>query len=148
MNHLVQLMRVWNCFSMKPMATMLCAAAVLMPMFQTLAVWAAVITSRPAKQLRSSNLKARMKPIMRGTRQARRAVVPGTMRDSREPVTMAPVTMWLVLASTLDSTISAIRRSSPVAVIAAAMKSAAATSATALLERPDKARLIAAPVPT
>ncbi|OUM02273.1 hypothetical protein A8M77_11335 [Variovorax sp. JS1663] len=49
--------------------------------------------------------------------------------------------------TTLDSTTRAMRRSRPVAVIAAAMKHAAATSATALLEKPDKARPSAAPVP-
>lgn len=52
---------------------------------------------------------------------------------------MAPITMWLVPASTFDSTSSAMRRSSPMAVIAAAMKQAAATSASALFEKPDKA---------
>ena len=88
-----------------------------------------------------------MKPIMMGTRQATRAVVLGTTNDSRKPTTMAPITMWLVPASTLDSTTSAMRRSSPVAVIAAAMKQAAATSATALFANPDKARPSAAPVP-
>ena len=51
---------------MKPTATMFCAAAVLMPTFQTLAVCAAVITSKAAKRLRLSTLKARMKPIMIG----------------------------------------------------------------------------------
>lgn len=147
MNHSVQVMVVPNCFSRKPTATMFCAAAVLMPTFHTLAVCAAVMTSKAAKRLRLSTLKARMKPIMMGIRQATRAVVLGTMNDNRKPTTMAPMTMWLVRACTLDSTTSAMRRSSPVAVIAAAMKQAAATSATALLEKPDSARPSAALVP-
>jgi len=147
MNHSSQVMLACNCFSMKPMATMFCAAAVLMPTFHTLAVCAAVMTSRPAKRLRLSTWKARMKPIMMGTRHATRAVVLGTMNDSRKPTPMAPMTMWLVRASTLDSTSSAMRRSSPVAVMAAAMKQAAATSATALFEKPERAKPSAAPVP-
>ena len=60
---------------------------------------------------------------------------------------MAPITIWLERASTLESTVSAMRRSSPVAVMAAAMKQAAATSATAQLEKPDSARPSAALVP-
>jgi len=88
-----------------------------------------------------------MKPIMIGTRHATRAVVLGTMNDSRKPTTIAPITMWLVRASTRESTTSAMRRSRPVAVMAAAMKQAAATSATALFEKPDSARPSAAPVP-
>ena len=93
MNHSIHVIVAWNCFSVKPMATKFCAAAVLMPMFQTLAVCAAAITSRPANRLRLSTLKARMKPIMMGTRQATLAVVLGTMNDSRKPTTMAPITI-------------------------------------------------------
>ena len=118
-----------------------------MPTFHTLAVCAAVMTKRPAKRLRLSTLKARIKPIMIGTKHATRAVVLGTMNDSRKPTTIAPITMLLVRASTFDSTNSAMRLSSPVAVMAAAMKQAAATSATALLEKPLKASPNAAPVP-
>jgi len=118
-----------------------------MPMFQTLAVWAAVITSSAAKRLRFSTLNARMKPIMIGIRQATRAVVLGTTNDSTNPTSIAPMTMWFARASTRDSTNNAMRRSSPVTVIAAAMRQAAATRATALLENPDSARLSAAAVP-
>ena len=146
-NHSPQVIWAPSCFSMKPMATMFCAAAVLMPTFQMLAVCAVVMTSRAAKRLLRSTLKASTKPIMIGMRQATRAVVLGTMNDSRKPTTMAPITMWCVLAPTFDSTVSAMRRSSPVAVMADAMKHAAATSATALLAKPESARFSAAPVP-
>ncbi len=63
---------------------------------------------------------------MIGTRQATRTVVLGTINDSKKPVTMAPITMLLVPAFTRDRTTRAMRQSSPVAVIAAAMKQAAA----------------------
>jgi len=49
----------------------------------------AMMTSRPAKRLRlSTTLNARMKPIMIGTRHATRAVVLGTINDSRNPTTL------------------------------------------------------------
>ena len=109
-----------------------------MPTFQMLAVCAVVMTSRAAKRLFAVHLKASTKPIMIGMRQATRAVVLGTMNDNRKPTTMAPITMWCVLAPTFDSTVSAMRRSSPVAVMADAIKHAAATSATALLAKARK----------
>ena len=84
---------------------------------------------------------------MMGTRHATRAVLFGTMNDNIKPTTIAPITVWFVFASTFDSTSKAMRRSRPVAVIAAAMKQAAATSATALFEKPDKASPKAALVP-
>ena len=131
---------VWpNCFSMKPMATMFCAAAVLMPMFHTLAVCAAVITNRAANLLRRSAPKADRKPSMIGMRQATRAVALGTMNDSRKPTRIAPIATWLARAGTYESTCSAMRLSNCVAVMAAAMKQAAATSTTALLLKPPRA---------
>ena len=67
---------------------------------------------------------------MIGTRYATRAVVLGKINDSKKPTSIVPITMWLVLASTLDNPNKAMRRSSPVAVMAAAIKHAADTRAT------------------
>ncbi len=50
---------------------------------------------------------------------AARAVALGTMNASNVATTMLPITTWLALAPTRESTASAIRRSSPVIVIAA-----------------------------
>ncbi|MNK17770.1 hypothetical protein D3C87_359660 [compost metagenome] len=55
--------------------------------------------------------------------------------------------MRRVLVPTLDSVTSAMRRSSPVNVMAAAMNKAPVTSASAELEKPANAMLIAADVP-
>lgn len=134
-------------FSMKPMATMFCAAAVLMPTFQMDAACAVVIISRPAKRERLSTPKARMMPMMIGTMQATRAVVEGTRKASTMPTRIAPITTRFVLAPTLESTKSAMRLSSPVTVMPADRKVAAATSASAVFAKPPSARPSAAPVP-
>ena len=76
---------------MKPMATMFCAAAVLMPTFQMLAVCTVVIISMPAKAPRLLTPKAAMMPSVIGTRQATRAVVEGTMNAITKPTRMAPI---------------------------------------------------------
>ena len=134
-------------FSMKPTATMFCAAAVLIPTFQIEAVWAVVIISRPAKRLRLSTPNARMIPMMIGTRHATRAVVLGTKNERTIPTRIAPITTRLVRAPTFDRMRSAIRLSRPVTVIAADRKSAAATSASAVFANPPSAIPSAAPVP-
>ncbi|MNJ58872.1 hypothetical protein D3C77_545290 [compost metagenome] len=59
----------------------------------------------------------------------------------------APSRMRRVLTPTLESVTRAIRRSSPVWVMAAAMNSAPTTRARALLENPVSARLMAAEEP-
>ena len=74
-----------NAFSMKPMATMFCAAAVLMPTFQMLAVCTVVIISMLAKAPFRFTPKAAMMPSVIGTRQATRAVVEGTRNAITKP---------------------------------------------------------------
>ena len=126
---------------MKPIATMFCAAAVLMPTFQMLAACTVVIISMPAKALRLSTPKATMMPSMIGTRQATRAVVEGTRNASTKPTRMVPITTWLVRAPTRDRMMSAMRLSRPVVVMAAARNRAAATSTSAVLAKPLNARV-------
>ena len=91
MNHSSQVMVLQNAFSMKPIATMFCAAAVLMPTFQMLAVCIVVIISMPAKAPVLSTPKAAMMPSVIGTRQATRAVVEGTISAITNPTRMAPI---------------------------------------------------------
>ena len=133
---------------MKPMATMFCAAAVFTPTFQIEAAWAVAIISMPAKRERLSTPKARMMPMMMGTRQATRAVVEGTRKDSTMPTRMAPISTRLVRAPTLERMKSAMRLSSPVMVMAADRKQAAATRASAVLAKPPMASVRAGPVPS
>ena len=76
---------------MKPIATMFCAAAVLMPTFQMLAVCIVVIMSMPANALFLLTPKAAMMPSMMGTRQATRAVVEGTRNAITKPTRMVPI---------------------------------------------------------
>jgi hypothetical protein len=112
-----------------------------------LAVCTVVIISMPAKALRLLTPKAAMMPSVMGTRQATRAVVEGTRNAITKPTTMMPITTWRVSVPTRDRMVSAMRLSRPVAVIAAARNSAAATSASAVLAKPEKARVSAALVP-
>jgi hypothetical protein len=86
-------------------------------------------------------------PSMIGTRHDTRAVVEGTRNASTIPTSIDPAMTWRVSVPTRDRMTSAIRRSSPVAVIAAARNSAAATSASAVLAKPLNARLRPALVP-
>ena len=92
MNHSSQVMDFCSVFSMKPTATMFCAAAVLMPTFQMLAVCTVVIISMPAKAPFLLTPNAAMMPSMIGTRQATRAVVEGTRNAITKPTRMAPTT--------------------------------------------------------
>ena len=75
---------------MKPTATMFCAAAVLMPTFQMLAVWVVVIINMPAKAPFLSTPKAAMMPSMIGTRHDTRAVVDGTRNARTIPTSIEP----------------------------------------------------------
>ena len=133
---------------MKPTATMFCAAAVLMPTFQMLTACTVVIISRPAKRLFLSTPKARMMPIMIGITAAARAVALGTMNASTVDTTIAPITIRLVRVPTRDRITRAMRRSRPVIVIAAARKSAAATSVKAVLLKPPMAMVRPCTVPS
>jgi hypothetical protein len=92
MNHSSQVMDFCRVFSMNPTATMFCAAAVLMPTFQMLAVCTAVIISMPAKAPFLLTPNAEMMPSMIGTRQATRAVVEGTRKAITKPTRIAPTT--------------------------------------------------------
>ena len=124
---------------MKPIATMFCAAAVLMPTFQMLAVCTVVIISMLANAPFRLTPKAAMMPSVIGTRQATRAVVDGTRKAMTKPTRMVPMTTWRVSVPTRDRMVSAMRRSRPVAVMAAARNSAEATSTSAVLAKPLKA---------
>ena len=76
---------------MKPIATMFCAAAVLMPTFQMLAVCVVVIISMLAKAPFLLTPKAAMMPSVIGTRQATRAVVEGTRNAITKPTRIVPI---------------------------------------------------------
>ncbi|MOA02369.1 hypothetical protein D3C78_1218170 [compost metagenome] len=123
---------------MKPVVSRFCAAEVWMPTFQMLVAWATRIISPPAKAERLSTPKAAITPSMIGTTQATRAVALGTMKLSSTVTTMAPNSTRWVLAPTRARVSSAMRLSSPVWVMAAAMNSAAATSASAELAKPAR----------
>ena len=146
-SHWIQLTRSPSSLSMKPTVRRFCAAAVCMPTFQTLVAIATVIMMPAAMFERRSTPKARMTPIMIGTTQALRAVALGTTSDRRIVTTMLPIRMRRVLVPMVESVTSAMRRSSPVMVMAAAMHSAAPTSASAVLENPASAMPRAGPVP-
>ncbi|MNF98517.1 hypothetical protein D3C84_813790 [compost metagenome] len=139
--------RAPSILSMKPTVSRFCAAAVWMPMFQMLVPWATMIMIPAAMLERLSTPNAAITPIMIGTTQALRAVALGTTRLSRIVTTTAPSKMRRVLTPTRDRVTRAIRRSSPVWVMAAAMNKAPTTSARALLENPVSARLMAAEEP-
>ena len=89
-----------------------------------------------------------MMPSVIGTRQATRAVVDGTMSAITNPTRIVPMTTWLVWVPTRDRMLSAMRLSRPVAVMAAARNSAAATSTSAVLAKPLKASVSAPLVPS
>ena len=102
----------------------------------------------PAAMLeRLSTPNAKITPIMIGTTQALRAVALGTTRLSKIVTAIAPSRMRRVLVPILDSVTNAMRRSRPVWVMAAAINSAPATSASAALEKPVRAIVIPAEVP-
>src|SRR5664279_408778 len=130
-----QVMVLLKAFSIKPMATMFCAAAVLMPTFQMLAVCTVVIISMLAKAPRLLTPKAAMMPSVMGTGQATRAVVEGTMKAMTKPTKMVPITTCLVSVPERDKMLSPMRLSRPVTVIAAARNSAAAMTVTGLDKR-------------
>ena len=96
---------------------------------------------------RLSTPNAMITPIMMGTTQALRAVALGTTKLSKIVTAMAPSNMRRVLVPMRDSVTNAIRRSSPVWVMAAAINKAPATNANAALENPVKAIVIPAEVP-
>jgi len=148
MNQSSHVMVPFNILSINPTAIMFWAAAVLMPTFQMLTVCAAVIISSPANRLFWPAPNARMIPRMMGATHAKRAVALGTKNASTKPTRMPPITTRRVLAPTLDRIHSAMRLSRPVTVIAAAMNSAAATSASAVLANPPNASVRAAVVPS
>ncbi|KAG1386056.1 hypothetical protein G6F60_014617 [Rhizopus arrhizus] len=96
---------------------------------------------------RLSTPKAAMTPIMMGTTAALRAVALGTTRLSTIVTAIHPIRMRRVLVPTLDRVTSAMRRSSPVKVMAAAMNRAPVTSASAEFANPVSSMLMAADVP-
>ncbi|MNQ33207.1 hypothetical protein D3C85_466300 [compost metagenome] len=134
-------------FSMKPTVSRFCAAAVWIPTFQMLVACATMIMMPAAMFERLSTPKAAMTPIMIGTTAALRAVALGTTRLSTIVTAIHPIRMRRVLVPTRDSVTSAMRRSSPVNVMAAAMNKAPVTSASAELAKPVSAMLMAADVP-
>ena len=77
---------------MNPMATMFCAAAVLIPTFQMDTACAAVITSRAASLESFGRPKATTMPMRMGTTAPARAVAEGTKKARRVEMMMAPAT--------------------------------------------------------
>ncbi len=148
MNHSAHEIVAPSCFSMKPSATMFWAAAVLIPMFQMLAAWMVATMSRAAKRLSFFILKAEMMPSTIGTMQPTRAVVLGTKNARMKPTKIMPARMRFVFAPTFERMKSAMRRSSPVCIIAAARKSAAPTSTAPLLVMPPNDMPTAFEVPS
>ena len=70
------------------------------------------------------------------------------MKAMTKPTRIVPMTTLLVLVPTRERMLSAMRLSRPVAVIAAARNSAAATSTSAVLAKPEKASVSAPDVPS
>ena len=113
-----------------------------------LAVCTVVIISIPANALFLSAPKAAIMPSVIGTKQATRAVVEGTRNAITKPTRIVPMTTLRVSVPTRERMLSAIRLSSPVAVMAAARNKADATSTSAVFAKPLKARLRPALVPS
>ena len=90
MNQSSQLIVVPSCFSMKPSATMFCAAAVLMPTFQMLSACATAISMMAANLLLRGTPKTAMMPMTIGTMHETRAVVLGTKKLRTKPTQMTP----------------------------------------------------------
>ena len=123
---------------MKPTARTFCAAEVMMPTFQTLVAWATIIMIEDANTDRRSTPKAAMMPAMMGTAHAVRAVAEGTRNESNTVIAIALTRMLRGPVPMIARVRSAMRRSSPLAVIATEMNSAAPTSASAELANPAK----------
>ena len=147
MNHSSQLMSLPKTCWIKPMATIFCAAAVLIPIFQRLSACATAIMRTPAKVLPFSRPKARMMPMTIGTMQETRAVVDGTKKLRRKPTKITPMTRRFDLTPICDMTMSAIRLSSPVIIMPAERNIAPATNAHAVVEKPARPILRAFAVP-
>ena len=147
-NQSSQLTVVPSCFSIKPIAIMFWAAAVLMPTFQMLSACAIAIIMTAEKRLLSGTPKAEIMPSTIGTIQETLAVVLGTKKLKTKPTIMTPASTLLVRAPIFDRIKRAMRRSSPVFIIAAAIKRAAPTKASAGLEKPDSAIFSAPEVPS
>ena len=118
-----------------------------MPTFQMLVPCATTIMIPAAMLERLSTPNARITPIMIGTTHALRAVALGTTRLSKMVTAIAPSKIRRVLVPIFDRVTNAMRRSSPVWVIAAAINNAPATRARAALENPVRAMVIPADVP-
>ncbi len=115
------------------------AAAVFMPTFHMLSAWAVAIIMTAAKRLFRSTPRAMMMPMTIGTRHDTRAVVLGTKKLKTKPTIITPAIMRLAVVPTFERTKRAIRLSSPVFIIAAAMNTAPATRAKAVLLKPPRA---------
>ena len=147
-NHSNQVTVLPSCFSMKPIATIFCAAAVLIPIFQILAACTVAIMSNAANRLLRFSPKAAMMPSTIGARHPTRAVVLGTKNARTKPTKIIPARIRFVRAPTLDRMTSAIRLSSPVCIIAAARNNAAPTRTVPLLLIPANVILTASAVPS
>ena len=123
----------------KLMATIFCAAAVLIPIFHIETACTAVIINNEASLLSLLTLNAAIIPSNIGTTAPARAVADGTKNARTIDTKIAPMTIFLVLFPTIDSTSNASRLCKLVSCIATAKNNAAATSATAEVEKPLKA---------
>ena len=101
-NQVLHAMDTPNSFSMKPRATIFCAAPVLIPMFQMETDWTAVMTSNAPSRLLCGNPNAATIPSRIGTTAPARAVALGTKNANTIETRMAPKTMAPVFTPTLD----------------------------------------------
>jgi hypothetical protein len=122
--------------STNPSPTMFWGAAVLRPMFQIEAASAAAIIKRPPKRLRRSRPTAARMPRMIGTRAAIRPRAEGMTKLRMAVKRITPARIPRAPEPSRIRTRSAIRRSRPVIVMAAAMKSGSANSARAGFANP------------
>ena len=119
-----------------------------MPTFQMDTACTAVMTSREAIFEFVDKPKAATIPKRIGTTAPARAVADGTKNASSVAMAIAPMRIFDVLSPASFITQSANRSCKPVACIAPANSSAAATSASAEVEKPCNAAPNAAEVPT
>ena len=92
--------------------------------------------SKDANLLSLLMLNAAIIPSSIGTTAPARAVAEGTKKAKTIDTKIAPITIFLVLFPTIESTSSANRLCKLVSCIAVARNNAAATSATAEVEKP------------
>ena len=89
---------------MKLIATIFCAAAVLIPIFQIDTACTDVIIRSDASLLSLLTLKAAIIPSKMGTTAPARAVAEGTKKANTIDTKIAPITIFFVLFPTIERT--------------------------------------------